>query len=199
MYSTDPKFRPTDHMMWNTSSVHLLVTGRMHGVSALHTFQNYLCVQIKLVQSVYIQITQTTILEMHSGTSRMSLVCKNPLPAIPWNNLPGRKNNDSSWHFILYNESEGFWPIFPQWALGHSIQFSCPVMNDIVSSLFKILKISFFFLWETVTLHNLFYLLFSFLAPYSSWLYRGAILPKCIVNVSLTQQIIRLNEWLPIA
>jgi len=69
--------------MWNTSSVHLLVTERMHRVSALHTFQNYLCAQIKSLQLVYIQITQTTILEMRSGTLRMSLVCKNPLPAIP--------------------------------------------------------------------------------------------------------------------
>ena len=49
MYSIDPKFRPTDHMTWNTPSVHLLVTGRMHGVSALHTFQN--CV-LKLNQSI---------------------------------------------------------------------------------------------------------------------------------------------------
>jgi hypothetical protein len=47
---TDPKFHPSDHMMWNTSSVYLLVTGRMHGVSALHTFQNYLCAQRKSVQ-----------------------------------------------------------------------------------------------------------------------------------------------------
>jgi len=50
MHSTDPKFCPSDHLIWNTSSVHLLVTGRIHGVSALHTFQNYLCGQRNSVQ-----------------------------------------------------------------------------------------------------------------------------------------------------
>lgn len=47
MHSTDPKFHPLDHMMWSISNVHLLVTGRMHEVSALHIFQNYLCAQRK--------------------------------------------------------------------------------------------------------------------------------------------------------
>jgi len=50
MHSTDPKFHPLDHMMWSISSVHLLATGGMHEVSALHTFQNYLCAQRKSVQ-----------------------------------------------------------------------------------------------------------------------------------------------------
>ena len=71
------KIRPSDHMMWNTSSVHLSVTGRMHGVSALHTFQNlFVCSKEISPIIVYIQITQTTILEMCSGTLCVSMVSK---------------------------------------------------------------------------------------------------------------------------
>ena len=61
----------------NASSVHLLVTEKMYGVSALHTFQNYLCAQRKSVQLLSIfRSHQTTILEMYSGTLCMSLICK---------------------------------------------------------------------------------------------------------------------------
>ena len=77
MHSKGPNFCPSDHMMWNASSVHLLVTEKMYGVSASHTFQNYLCAQRKSVQLLSIfRSHQTTILEMYSGTLCMSLICK---------------------------------------------------------------------------------------------------------------------------
>jgi hypothetical protein len=76
MHSTDPQFCPSDHMMWNTSSVHLPVTERMHGVSAYMTFR-IICV-LKGNQYSYCLYSdhKNTILETCSGTLCKSLVCK---------------------------------------------------------------------------------------------------------------------------
>ena len=194
MHSTDPKFRPSDHMMWNTSSVHPLVTGRMHGVSVLHLSELAVCSKELGPIIVYIQITQTTILEMCSGTWCMSLVCKLHYLLFHVIILQGEETMTAAgiscwWCFKLSfctMSVKDFDQFFLSEHLDISIQFSCPVMNATVSSLFKIPQIYFFFLLETVILHNLFYYpLFSFVAGYSSWLHTGTILPKYSVNVSL--------------
>lgn len=183
-------------MMWNTSSVHLSVTGRMHGVSALHTFQNlFVCSKEISPIIVYIQITQTTILEMCSGTLCVSMVSKLHYLLFHKITFQGEETMTPAgiscwWCFKLsfcIMSVKDFDQFFLSEHLVISIQFSCPVMNATISSLFKILQIPFFFfLLDMVILHNLFYsLLFNFLAGYSSSLRTGAIFLKCIVNVSL--------------